>query len=244
MTKRNICRQVSLRTETFATDSTNSRIHTFPWRFLKSLVVVCFLIVCVFGGMPTTKAENLLKNVNFNEWSGGAPDDWAYTSDLTLTKSTQNEARTEPGFPPLGHAAIVEKAPGEDGWLYQYVDVPFEEGQHVQFSVWLRLHEDSPDELPKDAIKIHVTNDSASAADRDRPGGATMVNLDELRHSVTPIKEKYTKFKVIQEIRPGTKSIAASIRIAADAGIKFYVDEAEITLKDEIVIPGPLPGGT
>ena len=239
MTKRNICRRVSLQTEKNVTDTMLSRRHSFPGQFLKQLVVICFLVVCLPGGGRAAEGENLLKNINFNEWSAGAPDDWNYTSNLTLTKSTQNEARTEPGFPALGHAAIVEKASGEDGWLYQYVDVPFKEGQHVQFTVWLRLHEDSPDELPKDAIKIHVTNDSATAADRDRPGGATMVNLDELRHSVTPIKEKYIKFKVAQEIRPGTKSIAASIRIAAGAGIKFYVDEAEITLKDKIVIPGP-----
>ena len=246
MTERSVCcpEDVSLGTgqdscrRRIATSATLNRRFAFPWRVLKLLVVICSSMVCLLGLAQAAVGENLLVNGNFDDWTEGALDHWGFARSLAVTRSRQGQGRLEPGLPPLGYAAIVEKAPREDGLFYQYADAPLKVGQAVRFSVWLKLHEDCPDDLPGEAIKIHITNDSDAAAGRNKPGDGTIMNLDEVR-IVRPVKKQYVKFEVTQVIREGAKSIAASIRLATDVPIKLYVDEAVLQFVGEARAPGP-----
>ena len=172
-------------------------------------------------------ADNLLVNDEFETWTNGAPSHWT-TDGFTTTRSGEGEGHGE-----VGHAVILEKTGDETAWLYQYPSepprcVPFREGQHVRFTVWLKLHPDSP--APGGGLSIRAGSVSGP------PPRSPLIASN--RRTAQPVKDKYTKYEVVHTIQPGTKSFFATL--TAEAPVKVYVDGAVMEFTDQGPTPEPI----
>ena len=198
----------------------------------------CALIVCLFCGIRQGHAEkgqadsdpqeNLLVNADFEDWTDGSLDHWGFSTSNTITRSAKDE-----GYDKKGCAAVLEKTGEEAAWFWQLPSAPprsvqFKVGQYLRFSVWLKLHEDSPE----GRVSIHVGNVDGLASRADQRDTGALFS-DNLRR-VQPIKGEYRKFEVTHSIQPGAKSFCAAI--STDEPLKFYVDKATFQF-----VPKPPP---
>ena len=179
--------------------------------------MVC-LVVCGPMGMAGETAadspKNLLANGDFEKWTDGKPDHWVAAEAYKATPSGDGE-----GHGGRGRAAVLETSNATKSFFYQYPQVPFQDGQCVRFSVWLRLHEKS--QPGGTMIQVGSTDGP--------PPRSALLGSNQL--TVKTVKGEYRKFSVVHRLVPGGKFFYAAI--VTDAPRKFYADNAVMEFTDE-----------
>ena len=178
----------------------------------------CALLICLPGLAAAAEAENLLVNGDFEKWTDGLPDHWKGSDEFKVSRSAEGE-----GHGGTGCAAVFQKVDAKEGWLYQYPSAPprsikFQVDQCVRLTLWLRLHDDSPE----GSVLVEI-GDVAGP-----PGGDC---FHRSRRRVKPVKGKYVKCEVANVIPAGTDSVYAAVH-TPEPSIKLYVDDARMEFID------------
>jgi hypothetical protein len=163
--------------------------------------------IYLYKGIPTSHANNILANGDFEDFTSGVPDSWAATTldtaEEAVTTSPFNYVRID------GSGVRCTSQTGNVGTLLQSISSPgTHSGQRISLQIWVYC---LTADVVSTAIKIGSTTHLGTAADGGLHGGGGWELLTHFEDSTVTI---------------ATLDIGISVVSTAADNTEFYIDSA------------------